>query len=491
MSSLPLSGVAAPVRPFAPTARRHAPDEPTAAGTRAPVLEAPAPPARVDASLAPGAEIAGKYVLEGELGSGGMGIVFAARHMALGTSLAIKVLHPRLARSPDAVRRFLREARAASELAGPHVARAIDAGTFGDGLTYVVMDRLVGVDLERRLRDDGPLPMTDAARFVREACAGLAVAHARGFVHRDVKPSNLFLARDDDGVERIKVLDFGIAKARPSLAGDASLTVTDTAIGSPSYMSPEQVRDSKSVDARADVWGLGATLFKLLTGELPFHGDSAMSISAAITADSPRRIRELRSSVPPALEAIVLRCLRKAPCERFATVDELAAALAPFASAASASEAMRRRRSVHRALRVVGIAVVVVVASLARRAHSPEALAASRDPAARLAVMAALGVREASPAPPPPPIVRTNDAVVATVASALPVAFAAPIAPARRPSRRIAAVAPRAIDPPSTKDAAAPEPAAPLAAAEAAIQSTAAPPLASPWSGGSATDDRE
>jgi hypothetical protein len=312
-------------------------------------------------------------------------------------------------------------------------------------------------------------------------------------VHRDVKPSNLFLARDEDGVERIKVLDFGIAKARPSLGGDASLTVTDTAIGSPSYMSPEQVRDSKSVDARADVWGLGATLFKLLTGELPFQGDSAMSISAAITADPPRRIRELRSSVSPALEGIVLRCLRKAPGERYATVDDLAAALGPFASAASASEATeatRRRRSAHRALRVVGIAVVVVVASLARRAHSPEALAASSEPAAHLAAMAALGVREASPAP-PPRIVRPKDAVVATVSPALPVPSPARIAPARRPSRRTGTVAPGPFDPPYAQGATAPEISAPLATTEPAVESVAAPPTSSPWSGGGATDDRE
>ena len=478
MSLLPRSGLASS-RPKSSLAIRDAHvDESTDSAPRVKLDEPVAAPSRAERSIAPGAEIGGKYVIEGELGSGGMGVVFAARHAALGTPLAIKVLHARLARSPDAVRRFLREARAASELASPHVARAIDAGTFGDGLPYVVMERLVGSDLERRLQEDGPLAIVDAVRFVREACAGLAVAHARGFVHRDVKPSNLFLACDEQGIARIKVLDFGIAKARPAIASDASLTVTDTAIGSPSYMSPEQVRDSKSVDARADIWGLGATLFKLLTGQVPFRGDSPMSISAAITADSPRKLRELRPSVPGPLEAVVLRCLKKSPHDRFASVDDLAAALAPFASAPNARAAFARRRSVHRVMRGAAIAIVVLLYSVLRRAHAPDASAAIARTTPEAAVKVADGPRRA--------FVPSDDVLVPSAAIAI-----APPSPRSSVVRAsvVAAPSPDSVAPPETIDAGPSPVAEPVAAAEP--PPSVAPSASSRWSGGSATDDRE
>jgi serine/threonine-protein kinase len=321
-----------------------------------------------------GAIVDGKYRVEGKLGEGAMGVVLAAYHLEIGERLALKVLRPHLALRGGAARRFGREVKATFGLVAPNVVRTFDVGTTASGLPYVAMELLEGSDLAELLARKGPLETRAAARCVIEACDGLAVAHARGIVHRDVKPSNLFRAREGSG-ERIKVLDFGIAKLRPvdarederaaAALGHGSLTRTSDAIGSPSYMSPEQIRDPKCVDARTDVWSLGVTLFQLLTGELPFVAESAMSLSAAILLDPPRRLRDVRASAPAKLEAVVARCLEKDPAARYRSVNALAEALAPFAREAEPRSGDVARAS---AAAICAIALVATMGAAAWRA---------------------------------------------------------------------------------------------------------------------------
>src|SRR5262249_3658540 len=237
-----------------------------------------------------GARIAGKYVVEQRLGEGGMGIVVAAHHEELGERVAIKLPLGELRCEPEARARFVREARAAAKLRGEHVARVLDAGIMEDGSPFIVMEYLSGRNLAERLRDEGPLSVSDAVDCVVQACEALDEAHAHGIVHRDLKPANLFEAQRFDGSLIIKVLDFGIAKTRRVADGDPS-TTAGAILGSPRYMSPEQMRGARAVDERADVWSLGVTLYELVTGRPAFQGDTLYEICANIAtqeAPSPR-----------------------------------------------------------------------------------------------------------------------------------------------------------------------------------------------------------
>jgi eukaryotic-like serine/threonine-protein kinase len=277
--------------------------------------------------------LAGKYKVEWVLGKGGMGYVVAARHQQLDQQVAIKILMPELCESDDSVARFLREGRAAASIQNEHVARVLDVGTLEDGAPYMVMEFLEGRDLAHEL-EDGTLPVTDAVGHVLQACEALAEAHALGIVHRDLKPANLFRARRPDGSALIKVLDFGISKALPTVGDGASLvhsTETQVLVGSPHYMSPEQVRSPKTVDARSDIWSLGITLFELLAGSPPFLSDNFMSILTAVVADEPMEIRSVREDVPIGLQDVILKCLEKKASARYANVVELAEALQAYA----------------------------------------------------------------------------------------------------------------------------------------------------------------
>ncbi len=289
-----------------------------------------------------GERIDDKYEVETMLGEGAMGIVFLARHLKLGERVAIKVLKPEVVRaSPTLVQRFLREARNAIAIQSAHVVRVMDVGTLSGGAPFMVMEYLEGTDLQTLLQQQGALPVTDACAYVLQACDALAEAHARGIVHRDLKPANLFLTRRFDGKPFIKVLDFGISKsmARDAVDHEASLTQTAAILGSPAYMSPEQVRNAKTVDGRADIWSLGIILYKLLVARSPFEGGTFSSLCAAIVADDPPKLRDTRPEIPAELEAITLRCLEKKPEARFSRVEDLAAALAPFASGEHVAEA--------------------------------------------------------------------------------------------------------------------------------------------------------
>ena len=280
-----------------------------------------------DAPPAPGTRIAGRYIVGPLLDSGAMGHVVSARHELLGHQVAIKVIKRDVAKRHEMVERFVREARTMASLQHDNVVRALDCGTLADGKPYVVMELLSGRTLREELNRRGPLPIEEAVDFILQACDGLTAAHAKGIVHRDLKPSNLFLTG-----ATVKILDFGISKLPKTSEHEPSLTDTSVMLGSPSYMSPEQVRLSKSVDVRADIWGLGVVLYTLLTGKLPFVAEGFSAICAAVVADAPASLRGYRPSVPEALEAVVLRCLEKSPEWRYADAAELARALGPFGS---------------------------------------------------------------------------------------------------------------------------------------------------------------
>jgi serine/threonine-protein kinase len=284
----------------------------------------------------PGDVVGGKFKVEGVLGTGGMGVVLVARHVQLGQKVAIKVLRRNTAASPDAVSRFLREARTAVNLQSAHVVRVMDVGTLEDGLPYMVMEHLTGTDLCDLLGQRKVLPVQEAVDYVLQAMEAVAEAHALGLVHRDLKPANLFLTTRPDGSGLVKVLDFGISKATESSAEgqrDRSLTATSAVMGSPMYMSPEQLRSSKNVDTRTDIWALGIILYELVSGRFPFEDETVTGLCARIAADPPVPLREHRADVPPAYEAVVARCLAKDMRDRPQTVGELAVALRPFASA--------------------------------------------------------------------------------------------------------------------------------------------------------------
>ena len=281
--------------------------------------------------LVAGTLIAGKYRIERKLGAGGMGAVYAAKHEALGVRVAIKVVLPAIAKDGQVVARFLQEARAAARIEGEHIARVTDVGTLESGAPYMVMELLEGEDLGELVEKDGALEPSRAVRYVTQALSGLSEAHALGVVHRDLKPSNLFVVRRTGKPDRVKVLDFGISKTNFEQAGD-QITATGSLLGSPAYMSPEQLRSSKSVDVRADIWSVGVILYEVLTGALPFHGDNVGAVFAAILENEAVPPHTLRGAVPQGLSDVVLRCLRRKPEERFQTVEELATALAPFAS---------------------------------------------------------------------------------------------------------------------------------------------------------------
>jgi eukaryotic-like serine/threonine-protein kinase len=269
----------------------------------------------------------GKYAVERVLGTGGMGMVVAARHVDLGQRVALKFMLKEAMADPANVERFAREARAAVQLLSPHTARVLDVGKLHNGEPYMVMEYLEGEDLDA-LVQNGPLRPDVAVEYMLQACEAFAEAHAKGIVHRDIKLKNLFLTKSIDGRALVKVLDFGLAKTLGSI-GDVALTATSNVFGSPQYMSPEQMRSAKEVDARSDIWSIGVCLYELLAGRLPFDAPGVAEICAMVLKDPTPPLRQF-APVPAQLEAIVLRCLEKDAQRRYQSVAELAAALEPF-----------------------------------------------------------------------------------------------------------------------------------------------------------------
>jgi serine/threonine-protein kinase len=300
------------------------------------------------AGVREGEILAGKYRVERVLGVGGMGVVVAAHHVHLDQRVAIKFLRPEMTEDPQIAARFAREARAAVRIKCEQVARVADVGTLPNGAPFMVMEYLDGEDLSVWLRKRGPLPIEQAVDFVLQACVALAEAHALGIVHRDLKPSNLYCVQRMDGQLGIKVLDFGISKMADP-AGAVSATRTHALMGSPHYMSPEQMRSAKDVNAQTDIWSLGVMLFELLSGRPAFLGDSVTELAIVVATQPTPSIRALRRDAPEGLETVLLKCLEKDRRLRYANVAELAMALLPFAPARSSA-------SVERIVGIVGAA---------------------------------------------------------------------------------------------------------------------------------------
>ncbi len=284
-----------------------------------------------DAPVQPGDVLANKYRVDRVLGVGGMGVVVQATHIQLDERVALKFMLPEALANAEAAGRFLREARLAVKLKSEHVAKVMDVGTLESGSPYIVMEFLQGTDLEHLLEKHGPLPFTDVAEYVIQACDAIAEAHGLGIVHRDLKPANLFLSRRADGAPLIKVLDFGISKANQLGEASSAMTRTSTMMGSPYFMSPEQMRSSKDVDLRSDVWSMGVVLYQLLTARLPFESDTLGGIMAAVLQDDASMLSAYRPDVPHAFEAIVRRCLQRDRNARAQNVGEIAMTLAPYA----------------------------------------------------------------------------------------------------------------------------------------------------------------
>jgi serine/threonine-protein kinase len=283
------------------------------------------------AKIAPGAVLAGRWRVVRELGTGGAGAVFEARDER-DRRVALKVLHPMWRTSDVVVERFAREARVLMRLKNPHIGQLLDVGNLDasqGGLPYLALEYLEGSDLDRIIRARGRVPYRDAFAWCADACEGLAEAHGLGIVHRDLKPSNVFLADQGGNVAPIvKVLDFGIAAWDPA-RGDPKITSMEGTIGSPAYMSPEQMLTPSDVDARSDVWSMGALLYELLTGHQPFRGQGDLQIFASVMtkAPTPVRVHLDDEELPAPAASIVMKCLQRKREERFDSMTALASEL--------------------------------------------------------------------------------------------------------------------------------------------------------------------
>jgi serine/threonine-protein kinase len=297
-------------------------------------------------SWSPGDVVMGKFRVDRVLGSGSMGVVLEVTNLDLGQRFAIKLMHEGKT-TADQRERFLREARTASKLRSQHAVRVLDVGTF-EAAPYMLMEHLDGRDLAAELVAGGPMPVIDAVEYVLQTCEAIAEAHAANVVHRDIKPANLFLVRGPGGMPCVKVLDFGISKVADSVA----LTGDAMALGSPLYMSPEQMRSSRDVDARSDIWALGVTLYELVAGRTPFHGEQIQEVCTRVALDDPPSLAALRPDLPAGLEAVIRSCLQKDRERRWSNVARLAEALWAQARRAARGAGGRGARRTGRAVAV-------------------------------------------------------------------------------------------------------------------------------------------
>jgi serine/threonine protein kinase len=289
------------------------------------------------AQVRPGSVLIGKYEILRPIGRGGFGLVFEARHLGLGTGVAVKVLNPEARQNPKTIARFRQEAWTAARIASDNVVRVTDVDVLQDGTPFLVMELLVGRDLDRELKVRGKLPVREAVDYLLQAASGIREAHRHGVIHRDLKTSNLFLVEEPGG-RRVKVLDFGLSK----IAAALSMTATNTSLGTPHYASPEQLRSAKAADARSDIWSLGVITYQLLCGRLPFRGHTAAELIFSIVGSEPPELGLIAPEVPAGLCAAVARALEKKPERRFQSIDELVLAIAPFGSTNVAAAASAR-----------------------------------------------------------------------------------------------------------------------------------------------------
>jgi serine/threonine-protein kinase len=293
--------------------------------------------------FAPGRLVAGKYLVGEKIGEGGIGVVYKAKHVQLEQDVAIKHVKRSEAARAEVVERFLQEARLAAKIKNEHAVKVQDVDVLESGVPYIVMELLEGRDLETMVQES-PLPIGTAVDYVLQACEALAEAHAAGIVHRDLKPGNLFLAQRPGGASMVKVLDFGISKV--AAAPQRKVTRVGECLGTPEYMSPEQLRAQGDVDARSDIWALGATLYELVTGKLPFPGDDLPQLCVSILTKPPVPMSAVHPDATPELEAVVARCLEKEPSKRYQNVAELAHALSALWEGESPSRVQQIARVV-------------------------------------------------------------------------------------------------------------------------------------------------
>jgi len=290
----------------------------------------------------PGEILLGKYRVEEVIGVGGMGQVVKASHLYLQQPVAIKILLPEMVDSQSTIARFLREAQATVRLRSEHIARVMDVGTMPDGAPFMVMEFLEGHDLNQILRHHGPQMAQAVVDLILQACEGIAEAHSMGIIHRDIKPSNFFITRRPDGSNLLKILDFGISKTPAEMS---ELTGTQTVIGTPTYMAPEQMVSARSTDPRSDIWSIGVVMYQLLAGRPPFEAETYAQLVLKVGTAPPS---PMHVALPPGLQDIVFRCLEKDPNKRIQNVGDLARMLAPYAS-----DPMSAQQSAERASRIL------------------------------------------------------------------------------------------------------------------------------------------
>lgn len=448
-------------------------------------------------SLAPGQVLGDRYRVEEELGTGGMGVVCRATHLGLGTPVAIKLIRPDFAENEEFVRRFLNEARRAALLRSERIAHVHDVGQLETGEPFLVMELLEGVELGRYLEEHDPLSEVDAISIALQIAEGLEAAHRCGIVHRDVKPANTFLVRRPDGRFSVKILDFGISKQ----LAESTTTITDAgqSLGSPWYMSPEQMMDASRVDERSDLWSLGVVLFEMLAGRRPFDGVTLPEVCAKVLTSPAPLLSVLRPEIDPELEAIVARCLEKEPAHRYPDMASLGAALrdclARHAVPAEASVepsayfddpsgsivpvattrmSFRRRRRFAHAFGIVGILLTLGIAGLA---FGRRTMVSVRNGAARLGADFAADAPPKPPVPPPLPVVVPEPPLVAEPDVPTPVSSPEPSATVPAPDAPPTVAAPEA-PPAATSEATTAAPEATMAAAPEAT--TAAAPERTP-----------
>jgi serine/threonine-protein kinase len=332
-----------------------------------------------------GEVLAGTFRITQLLGSGGMGRVYEAEHVRLPRRFAVKVMHETLSREAEAMARFEREAQAAARIASEHVVEVVDVVRTRDGLPCLVAELLEGEDLGSLVERMKKLPIGTSITICKQLCRGLSAAHAVGVVHRDLKPSNIFLVRRPDERIQIKILDFGVAK----VAEEQGLTRTGVVVGTPSYMAPEQARGSANVDARADIYGVGAVLYRLLTGRPPFPDeDPHVTINRLLTED-PKRPRELERTIPEGLELVIQKAMARSPRDRPKTALELERDLSAFEEKKTAdiTKLAMHARSGSGFVEHLNMAAVV-----ARPGPSPEAMKAKGARPAALGLAVTVGV---------------------------------------------------------------------------------------------------
>jgi serine/threonine protein kinase len=279
---------------------------------------------------APGMIIGGKYRLERKIATGGQGSIWLARHTQLDSEVAVKLMEPNMAASPQARARFEHEAKAAARIRHQNLVHVQDCGVEGD-LPYLVMEYCQGEDLGKRLRAQKRLSLEVSTRMFFQIAKGLKKLHEAGYVHRDLKPGNIFLAKNEDGDEIVKLLDFGIIKDIGGLIGEG--TKTGEFMGSPHYMSPQQIQSAKTLDARSDLWSMGVVLYRMLTGALPFPAEAIGAVVAQILSFPFKPVTEFVPELPPATDAFFARALARQPDQRFQTVMEMAEAFGQLSNA--------------------------------------------------------------------------------------------------------------------------------------------------------------